>query len=76
MRGPNKIRVEEGLMKVVYCDDFELGGVRDGQVVDVSEVVQDIPHVGPHDLISRLIEQFEAYRGRLEQAVDASPGVR
>ena len=62
-------------MKLVYFDDFKLGVVKDGHVVDVSEVVQDIPHVGPHDLISRLIEQFEAYRGRLEQAVDASPGV-
>ncbi len=62
-------------MKLVYFDDFKLGVVKDGHVVDVSDVVEEIPHVGPHDLISRLIEQFEAYRGRLEQAVSDSPGV-
>lgn len=62
-------------MKLVYFDDFKLGVVKDGQVVDVSAAVQDIPHVGPHDLISRLIERFDEYRGRLEQAADASSGV-
>lgn len=55
-------------MKLAYFDDFKLGVVRGDQVVDVSAVVQDIPHVGPHDLINGLIERFEAYRGKLEAA--------
>ena len=62
-------------MKLVYFDDFKLGVLKDGHVVDVSDVVQDIPHIGPHDLISRLIEGFDAYRDRLEKAVEASEGV-
>jgi 2-keto-4-pentenoate hydratase/2-oxohepta-3-ene-1,7-dioic acid hydratase in catechol pathway len=37
-------------------------------VVDVSSVVQDIPHTGPHDLINGLIERFAGYRPRLEEA--------
>jgi 2-keto-4-pentenoate hydratase/2-oxohepta-3-ene-1,7-dioic acid hydratase in catechol pathway len=37
-------------------------------VVDVSSVVQDIPHTGPHDLINGLIARFGEYRPRLEEA--------
>ena len=61
-------------MKILYFDDFRLGVLKGGDVVDVSSVVQDIPHVGPHDLISGLIERFDAYRGRIEQAVAKGSG--
>jgi 2-keto-4-pentenoate hydratase/2-oxohepta-3-ene-1,7-dioic acid hydratase in catechol pathway len=44
-------------------------------VVDVSSVVRDIPHAGPHDLISGLIERFASYRGKLEDAVAKGSGV-
>src|SRR5258705_13204266 len=59
-------------MKLMYFDDFKLGVVKGDAVVDVSGVVQDIPHTGPHDLISGLIERFAKYRGALEKA--PSPG--
>ena len=62
-------------MKLVYFDDFKLGVLKGNDVVDVSSLVQDIPHVGPHDLISRLIERFDQYRSRLEQAAQAGRGV-
>lgn len=62
-------------MKLAYFDDFKLGVVRGNEVVEVSNLVQDIPHVGPHDLISRLIERFDQYRSRLEQAAQAGRGV-
>jgi 2-keto-4-pentenoate hydratase/2-oxohepta-3-ene-1,7-dioic acid hydratase in catechol pathway len=55
-------------MKLAYFDDFKLGVVTGDGVVDVSSVVQDIPHTGPHDLINSLIERFAAYRPRLEEA--------
>ncbi|HTP95226.1 MAG TPA: fumarylacetoacetate hydrolase family protein [Burkholderiales bacterium] len=55
-------------MKLAYFDDFRLGVVKGDGVVDVSAAVQDIPHTGPHDLISGLIERFGSYRARLEQA--------
>jgi 2-keto-4-pentenoate hydratase/2-oxohepta-3-ene-1,7-dioic acid hydratase in catechol pathway len=38
-------------------------------------VVQDIPHIGPHDLVSGLIERFADYRRRLEEAVARGSGV-
>jgi 2-keto-4-pentenoate hydratase/2-oxohepta-3-ene-1,7-dioic acid hydratase in catechol pathway len=62
-------------VKLLYFDDFKLGVLKGENVVDVSSQVQDIPHIGPHDLISGLIENFDQYRGKLQQAVDAGQGV-
>lgn len=62
-------------MKLLYFDDFKLGVLNGDKVVDVSAVVADIPHTGPHDLISGLIARFDAYRGRLEDAAASAEGV-
>jgi 2-keto-4-pentenoate hydratase/2-oxohepta-3-ene-1,7-dioic acid hydratase in catechol pathway len=62
-------------MKLVYFDDFRLGVLKEDAVVDVTALVQDIPHTGPHDLIAGLIERFDAYRGRIEKAVATATGV-
>ena len=52
-------------MKILYFDDYKLGVLKGDTVVDVSSVVQSIPHTGPHDLINGLIERFGEYRPRL-----------
>ncbi|HZB90727.1 MAG TPA: fumarylacetoacetate hydrolase family protein [Stellaceae bacterium] len=62
-------------MKLLYFDDFRLGVLRGERVVDVSPQVQDIPHTGPHDLISGLIERFGQYRPRLEAAAGKGEGI-
>jgi 2-keto-4-pentenoate hydratase/2-oxohepta-3-ene-1,7-dioic acid hydratase in catechol pathway len=62
-------------MKLVYFDDFKLGVLKGDAVVDVSSAVQAIPHSGPHDLISGLIERFADYRPRLEEAAARGQGV-
>jgi 2-keto-4-pentenoate hydratase/2-oxohepta-3-ene-1,7-dioic acid hydratase in catechol pathway len=62
-------------MKLLYFDDFKLGVLKGDMVVDVSAVVQDIPHIGPHDLINGLIARFAQYRGRLEEAAARGNGV-
>src|SRR5437764_15352905 len=49
---------EEEAMKLLFFDDYKLGVLNGDTVVDVSNVVRDIPHVGPHDLINGLIERF------------------
>src|SRR3989440_11234354 len=62
-------------MKILYFNDFRLGVLKgDNSVVDVTAVVQDIPHVGPGDLINGLIERFSSYRQKLEQAVAQGHG--
>ncbi len=55
-------------MKIGFFNDFRLGIVRGDGIVDVSAVVRDLPHVGSHDLIAGLIERFDAYRAKLEDA--------
>ncbi|MBI1996468.1 MAG: fumarylacetoacetate hydrolase, partial [Deltaproteobacteria bacterium] len=61
-------------MKLLFFDDFKLGVVKGDTVVDVSQVAREIPHTGPHNLISGLIERFGDYRGALERAAAAGTG--
>jgi hypothetical protein len=62
-------------MKLLYFNDYILGVLRGDDVVDVSSVVRDIPHVGPHDLIAGLIARFADYRPRLEEAKARGTGI-
>jgi 2-keto-4-pentenoate hydratase/2-oxohepta-3-ene-1,7-dioic acid hydratase in catechol pathway len=62
-------------VKLLFFDDFKLGILKGETVVDVSAVVRDVPHTGPHNLISGLIERFADYRKRLDEAVARGQGV-
>jgi len=63
-------------MKLCYFDDFKLGVLKgDKFVVDVSALLQDIPHADPRDLMSGLIARFDGYRQRLTAAASQAPGV-
>jgi len=62
-------------MKLLFFDEFKLGVVRGNDVIDVSAAVREIPHTGPHDLISGLIERFTDYRTPLERAAASGKGV-
>ena len=62
-------------MKLAYFDDFRLGVLKGDALVDVTGVVREIPHTGPHNLISGLIERFSDYRRRLEETAARDAGV-
>jgi len=62
-------------MKLLFFDDFKLGVLKGDAVVDVSDVVRGIPHTGPGNLISGLIEHWADYKGRLEAAANQGKGV-
>jgi 2-keto-4-pentenoate hydratase/2-oxohepta-3-ene-1,7-dioic acid hydratase in catechol pathway len=62
-------------MKLLFFDDFKVGVLKGDAVVDVSDVVRDIPHTGPGNLINGLIERFADYKGRLEAAANQGKGV-
>ena len=62
-------------MKLLFFDDFKLAVLKGDTVVDVSDVVQNMPHTGPHNLINSLIERFADSKGRLEEAVHRGQGV-
>jgi 2-keto-4-pentenoate hydratase/2-oxohepta-3-ene-1,7-dioic acid hydratase in catechol pathway len=62
-------------VKLLFFDDFRLGVLKADAVIDVSDTVRSIPHTGPHNLISGLIERFAEYKGRLEDVVARGRGV-
>jgi len=59
---------------VLFGDDFRLGVLKGDRVVDASAVGNDIPHLTPQQMMKGLIENFDRYRGRLEQLANASQG--
>lgn len=61
-------------MKILFFDDYKLGVMKGDDVVDVSDVVKDIPHLQPQDLIKGLIEQWDSYKGKIESAVASGSG--
>ena len=62
-------------MKLLYFNDFRLGVLKGDAVVDVTSVVQKIPHTGPGDLMNGLIGRFDEFRGALEKAASAGTGL-
>jgi 2-keto-4-pentenoate hydratase/2-oxohepta-3-ene-1,7-dioic acid hydratase in catechol pathway len=62
-------------MRIGYFDDYRLGVIKGDTIVDVSAAVRDIPHTGPHNLISGLIERFADYRKKLEDAAASGKAV-
>jgi 2-keto-4-pentenoate hydratase/2-oxohepta-3-ene-1,7-dioic acid hydratase in catechol pathway len=61
-------------MKLAFFDDFKLGVVTGDKVVDVSDVVKDIPRLGPQDVIRGVIEQWGTYKGKLADAAANGQG--
>ena len=61
-------------MKLLFFgDDYRLGVLNNqGQVVDVSDLVRDVPHTDAQGLIRGVIERFDQYRGRLLEASSRS----
>ena len=62
-------------MKLLHFDDFKLGVLKGETVVDVSDVVDDIPHRGPHDRFDGLVARFAEYRPKIQAAVAERSGV-
>ena len=62
-------------MKLLYFDNFRLGVLRGDNVIEVTDLVSDIPHTGPENLISGLIGRFDDYRAKLEKAASSRSAV-
>ena len=59
-------------MKIAFFNDYRMGIVVGSNIVDVTEVVGDIPHLSPSDQLNGLIKQFPQYRTKLEEASSGS----
>ena len=62
-------------MKLVFFDDFKLGVVKDGTVVDISDSVSSVPHQEPNELVNRLIANFSNHKQKLTEVVNERTGV-
>jgi len=66
-------------MKLLHFDDFRVGVLRgprgNEEVVDVTDLLADIPRTGPNDVMRGLIERFDSYRGKLEKAAAEGKGI-
>ena len=62
-------------MKILYFNDWRLGVLKGNDVVDVTTVVQNVPHTGPGNLIIGVIERWADLRGNIEKAVAAGKGL-
>ena len=61
-------------MKLAFFDDYRLGVVSGDKVIDATDVVADIPRLGPQDVMRGLIERFERYKDGLADAAAKQRG--
>lgn len=61
-------------MKLLFFDNYRLGVLRGEDVVDVTDVAKDIPHLEPHHLMKGVIERWDELKGSLEEAAGQRPG--
>src|SRR3546814_13666635 len=61
-------------MRLFYADDYRLCALKGDQAIDITEVVKDLPHVRPEDLMSQLIGSFAEYREKIESVLARSSG--
>src|SRR3954466_10707583 len=62
-------------MKLMFFDDFKLGVLKGDAVVAIDDLVTQLPHTGPHDLINAVIGHFATLRAKIEAAVAGRAGV-
>lgn len=61
-------------MKLVFFDEFKFGAMKGDSVVDLSDLVKDIPAVSPQDTLSGVISNWDSYKSKLEEAVQQRGG--
>jgi 2-keto-4-pentenoate hydratase/2-oxohepta-3-ene-1,7-dioic acid hydratase in catechol pathway len=62
-------------VKILFFDDWKLGVLGSGGVVDVTDVVRDVPHTAPQSLVAGVIERFGAFRSKLEAALQRGSAI-
>jgi 2-keto-4-pentenoate hydratase/2-oxohepta-3-ene-1,7-dioic acid hydratase in catechol pathway len=73
-RQPRPTKTQGAVMKLAFFDDFKFGVVTGDKIVDVTDVVSGIPHLGPQDIIRGVIERFGEFKGKLADAAAKGQG--
>jgi 2-keto-4-pentenoate hydratase/2-oxohepta-3-ene-1,7-dioic acid hydratase in catechol pathway len=62
-------------MKLLFADDYRLSVLKgEDKVVDVTDLLKDIPRAKPNDIMSGLIANWGKYKGAIEAEVAKQPG--
>ncbi len=61
-------------MKLAFFDDYKLGVVIDDKIVDVSAVTKGIKALGPQDVMSGVIQNFDKLKGKIAAAAKKGRG--
>lgn len=62
-------------MRILYFDDYKLGVVKDGNIVDVSSAVENHGILPPNTLMENVIANFDSLRPKFEEIMAKSDGV-
>ena len=62
-------------MKLLFFNDYRLGVLKGDRVVDVTQVVLNVPHTGPGNLINGVIEHWAELRGAIDKAAASGTGL-
>ena len=62
-------------MKLLCFNDYRIGVLKGANVVDITPVIQTIPHHGAGDLMNGLVAAFADMRPRIESAVASGSGL-
>lgn len=62
-------------MKLVLFNDFRLGVLRDGRVVDATDAMGGVQFRRPQDMIEEIITRWDELKSEIDAAVQGKPGV-
>ncbi len=62
-------------MKLAFFNDYQLGVIKDDNIVDVTSAVEGVSHHSPQELMNMLIEGFGDLQADIESAADGGDGV-
>jgi len=62
-------------MKLVFFNEYRLGVIQDGRIVDAMEVFEDIQFRRPQDMIEEVITNWEELKPRIESVIRGKEGV-
>ena len=60
---------------VLFDEDFKLGVLKNGTVVDVSALTNGLTYYSPQEMMNQIIQNFDSLQGEIENLADASQGV-
>ncbi|MBM9593559.1 fumarylacetoacetate hydrolase family protein [Roseitranquillus sediminis] len=61
-------------MRLFYADDYRLCVLANEQAIDITPLVEDLPHLRREDLMAALIANFDSYRDRIAAHVAEASG--